>query len=549
MRSKRCDTASRREQSSSAGLTPPLRFPASSGSVQTISVLFPVVLRPLGGMVARLVHGGGVEEAAVDDGVEDPLAPADVSQGISVDHDEIGELAGLERSQIGVETQITRAVPGPALQCLVRCHASLDHHPELPVSAETLALAVRAQLYRNAGVPKLSGDPRDVEVIEILLGRHHAAHRAGVELGGRDEFRQSRVLPDVGVLIPVVLPEDPAVSDKKRGRVADAGLGPELQHVLVDPRDGQRVLDARVPVHDHRHVVLEERPSLGNDQHFKLARRGEDLLPLLAPRLVVALDAEGAHRLHPFDMRPRVKRMKAVGAFSVKSYNQPRREQRQQILAAARELEMLVVPEGGSLFEHNMTMVVDGHTGVEHTLPVPRIYKDVLQLWPKTGVGYTPTLLVGYGGIFGENYWYQHTNVWENPRLSKFVPPAELDARSMRRMMAPEEDFNHFNIARIAGELRDAGVSVQLGAHGQREGLGAHWELWMLAQGGMTPHQALKCGTWNGARYLGLDADLGSLEPGKLADLIVIDRLYDASTMNQAGNHPAQRPKYYWEKD
>src|SRR6266542_4906368 len=208
------------------------RFRASSHQFKAILVLFPVVLRPLGGMVARLVHGGGVEEAAVDDGVEDPLAPADVSQGISVDHDEIGELAGLERSQIGVETQITRAVPGPALQCLVRCDDSLDHHPELPVSAETLALAVRAQLYRNAGVPKLSGDPRDVEVIEVLLGRHHAAHRAGVELGGRDEFRQSRVLPDVGVLIPVVLPEDPAVSDKKRGRVADAGLGPELQHVL-----------------------------------------------------------------------------------------------------------------------------------------------------------------------------------------------------------------------------------------------------------------------------------------------------------------------------
>ncbi len=269
------------------------------------------------------------------------------------------------------------------------------------------------------------------------------------------------------------------------------------------------------------------------------------------------------------DARAHVKRMKAAGAFSVKSYNQPRREQRQQILAAARELEMLVVPEGGSLFEHNMTMVVDGHTGIEHTLPVARIYKDVLQLWPKTGVGYTPTLLVGYGGLWGENYWYEHTNVWENPRLSKFVPPAELDARSMRRMMAPEEDFNHFNIARIARELHDAGVSVQLGAHGQREGLGAHWELWMLVQGGMTPHQALKCGTWNGARYLGLDADLGSLEPGKLADLIVIDgnpltdirqsekvlytvvngRLFDAATMNQLGNHPAQRAKYYWEKD
>ncbi len=269
------------------------------------------------------------------------------------------------------------------------------------------------------------------------------------------------------------------------------------------------------------------------------------------------------------DARANLKRLKAVGAFSVKSYNQPRREQRQQILAAARELGMMVVPEGGSLFEHNMTMVVDGHTGVEHTLPVARIYKDVLQLWPKGGVGYTPTLLVGYGGLFGETYWYQHTNVWENPRLSRFVPPAVLDARSMRRVMAPEEDFNHFAIARIAKELLDAGVSVQLGAHGQREGLGAHWELWMMVQGGMTPHQALKCGTWNGARYLGLDADIGSLEAGKLADIIVIDgnpladirqservlytlangRLYDAATMNQAGNHPAQRAKYFWEKD
>ena len=182
------------------------------------------------------------------------------------------------------------------------------------------------------------------------------------------------------------------------------------------------------------------------------------------------------------DARAHLKRMKAVGAFSVKSYNQPRREQRQQILAAARELQMLVVPEGGSLFEHNMTMVVDGHTGVEHTLPVARIYKDVLQLWPKGGVGYTPTLLVGYGGIWGKNYWYQHTNVWENPRLSKFVPPAELDSRSMRRVMAPEEDFNHFAIARIAKQLSDAGVSVQLGAHGQRGRPRAHWELWMMVR-------------------------------------------------------------------
>jgi imidazolonepropionase-like amidohydrolase/Tol biopolymer transport system component len=266
------------------------------------------------------------------------------------------------------------------------------------------------------------------------------------------------------------------------------------------------------------------------------------------------------------DARAHLRRMKAAGAFSVKSYNQPRREQRQQVLAAARELGMMVVPEGGSLFQHNMTMVVDGHTGVEHALPVANVYKDVLQLWPPGGVGYTPTLVVGYGGLTGEYYWYQHTNVWENAKLSKFVPAFVLDPRSRRRTMAPEDDFNHIAIAKGAKRLLDAGVSIQLGAHGQREGLGAHWEMWMFVQGGMTPLEALRCATLNGAHYLGLDKDLGSLEPGKLADIAVIDgnpvtnirdsekvrwtivngRVYDATTLNEEGGRP--RAKYYWER-
>jgi imidazolonepropionase-like amidohydrolase/Tol biopolymer transport system component len=269
------------------------------------------------------------------------------------------------------------------------------------------------------------------------------------------------------------------------------------------------------------------------------------------------------------DARAHLRRMKAAGAFSVKSYNQPRREQRQQVIAAARELGMLVVPEGGSLFQHNMTMVLDGHTGIEHAIPVARVYKDVLQLWPKSGTGYTPTIIVGYGGIWGENYWYQHTKVWEHPLLSRFVPPAELQARSRRRpLMAEEDDFNHVEIAKTAKALSDAGVSVQLGAHGQREGLGAHWELWMLVQGGMTPLQALRAATLSGARYLGMDRDIGSLEPGKLADLFVVEgnplqdirasdrvrytmvggRLYDARTMDELWPRQVKRPRQFWEQ-
>ena len=267
------------------------------------------------------------------------------------------------------------------------------------------------------------------------------------------------------------------------------------------------------------------------------------------------------------DARSHLRRMKAVGAISVKSYNQPRREQRQQILKAARELGLMVVPEGGSTFYHNMNMILDGHTGIEHSIPVTPVYKDVLTLWAASGTGYTPTLVVGYGAISGEYYWYQHTNVWENKRLLTFHPRAVIDARSRRRQMAAEDDYGHISIAADAKALIDAGGKVQLGAHGQRQGLAAHWEMWMFEQGGMTPLETIRTATLFGAEYIGLDDDIGSLEPGKLADLIVMNenplenirntedilyvmvngRLYDAESMNEIGNHGRVRGSFYWE--
>lgn len=267
------------------------------------------------------------------------------------------------------------------------------------------------------------------------------------------------------------------------------------------------------------------------------------------------------------DARSHLRRLKAVGAFSVKSYNQPRRDQRQQVIQAARELEMLVVPEGGSTFLHNMTMILDGHTGVEHSIPVNPFYKDVQELWNNSQTAYTPTLIVGYGGIWGENYWYQKTRVWEKERLLAFTPRAVVDQRSRRREMAPDDEFGHFYNAEGCKKLLDGGTKVQLGAHGQLQGLGAHWELWMLAQGGMTPMEALRAGTQHGADYIGMGHALGSLEPGKMADLVILDanplediqhtekiayvikngRMYDPMTLNESGNYDVKRKKFFWE--
>ncbi|MDA0919614.1 MAG: amidohydrolase family protein [Planctomycetota bacterium] len=261
-----------------------------------------------------------------------------------------------------------------------------------------------------------------------------------------------------------------------------------------------------------------------------------------------------------------LKRMKAVGAFSVKSYNQPRRDQRQKVIAAARELEMMVVPEGGSTFMHNMTMIVDGHTGIEHTLPVQSVYDDVMDLWRNTKVGYTPTLSVAYGGISGEQFWYEHDDLWKHERLKTFIPPHILNPRSRRREKSPLEDYNHIRVAEIAKQVVDDGGLVQAGGHGQLNGICTHWEMWSFVQGGMTPMQALECGTLNGAKYIGLDRDLGSLEAGKLADILVMEpgadpvarirdservqltiangQIFDAKTMTEQNSEHA--PDFFW---
>ena len=322
-------------------------------------------------------------------------------------------------------------------------------------------------------------------------------------------------------------------------------------------------------------VTTSHDPSVHTKAAFtleELQKSGQTVGPRLFSTGFILYGAEGDFKAvvnNLEDARFAIERTKAFGAKSVKSYNQPRREQRQQIMQAAKELGVNVVPEGGSNFYSNMSMIFDGHTGIEHNIPVNPVYKDVLSLWSNSKTGYTPTLIVNYGGMNGEMFFYEESNVWENQTLLKYTPRYVIDTRSRHRIKIPRKEYEngHILTSKTVTDLSKMGVKVNLGAHGQLQGLGAHWELWMLHQGGMSNLEALKAATINGADYIGIGDELGTLEEGKLADLIILDknplenirhsntvthtmingRLYDVTTMNEIGNYNTPRTKFYWE--
>ncbi len=260
-----------------------------------------------------------------------------------------------------------------------------------------------------------------------------------------------------------------------------------------------------------------------------------------------------------------VARRQSWGAAMIKQYMQPTRQQRQWVADAARERGMRLTAEASDGMEYALGMVMDGYTGGEHMMVQAPFYSDLTTFLGTAKYFYSHTPLIFGFGAWNEEWFWQESPVWHDPKQAQWIPWRQLIPHTRRFITRPETDYSKDIVAQGIADIIAAGGYSAIGAHGQQPGLGSHWDVWMAAKA-TGNHVALEIASMHGAMFLGMDDDIGSITVGKLADLMVLNAnplenirntadiryvmkggtLYDASSLDELW--PRQKPygNSYW---
>jgi hypothetical protein len=440
----------------------------------------------------------------------------------------------------------------------------------------------------NADKPK-EGDKEkaapkapEAEEISIVVERPRYSPRGSFVLRGAKAItmRGNEVIEDSDIVVT----DNRIVAIGKRGSVqVPAGAR------IIDAR-GKTVMPGLIDIHAHwevRHQVLDTEdytfwsnlaygvttgrdPQTNTNDTFAY----QDLVDtgdMIGPRIFttgpgIFSDTDFQSYEEARDTIARYK--KHYRTETLKSYLVGNRKQREWVVQASKELGIIPTTEGGSNFEMNLTHAVDGFAGNEHALPIVPFYNDVVHLFAKTGITYTPTLLVAYGGPQGKYYFFETTDAYNDKKLRRFNPQAVLDEKTARLPWFRESEYIFPEIGKYANAIFQAGGKIGLGGHGELQGLQCHWEMWALGMGGMKPHDILRVATQYGAEAIGYGDELGSLEKGKMADLIVLDKdpladirnsnsvryvvkngeIFEGDTLNQIWPENKPLPEPWWWK-
>jgi Tol biopolymer transport system component len=283
---------------------------------------------------------------------------------------------------------------------------------------------------------------------------------------------------------------------------------------------------------------------------------------------ITAGDAARANEMNtPADALAAVRKMADWGAVAIKQYAQPRRDQRQWMAEASRTVGLNETSEGGHFME-DLGFIMDGQTGWEHAFSEVPMYSDGAKFFGKAGATYSPTLVVAGPGAWSIEYWFQQSDVWKDAKQRRWFPWRALVPQTRIRWLRPETDYSYPLIAQAMADIIAEGGFGAIGSHGEHHGLASHWEVWMGASA-LGNHGALEVASLHGARFLGADKDLGSIEVGKVADLMVLNsnplenikstldmkyvmkggKLYDAMSLDEVWPKAVPFGPYYWVND